>query len=227
MIRRKGGSETDIGQRIACATRAFGAMKKQVFQNKMIQKEVKKQVYTTMILPILLYGSETWAPTMKDIQKLEVFHTRSLRSITGHSRLEGIPNRNIRKEAGQNTVEVMLRKNRLRWLGHVGRMTEQRTPREILDVRLTDGKRNRGGFKQRWQDKVQEDLKQLQMQNWEEVCLDRCKWRSIVGKCQSEDEDEFVCPQCNQACQNQSGLTRHIKSQHTKQRKLKFLEEIQ
>jgi len=52
-----------------------------------IQK-VKIKIYRTIILPLVLYGCETWSLTLREVRRLRVFEDRVLRRIFGHKRDE-------------------------------------------------------------------------------------------------------------------------------------------
>ena len=47
--------------------------------------------------PTLLYGSETWVTTKRDMTGLEAAEIRFLRSVTGYTRLDKIRSEIIRK----------------------------------------------------------------------------------------------------------------------------------
>jgi hypothetical protein len=47
---------------------------------------VKVSIYTTIILPVVLYGCETWSLTLRLERKLRVFENRVLRRIFGPKR---------------------------------------------------------------------------------------------------------------------------------------------
>jgi hypothetical protein len=42
-------------------------------------KNVKVRIYKTIILPVILYGCETWSLTVREEHKLRVFENRVLR----------------------------------------------------------------------------------------------------------------------------------------------------
>jgi hypothetical protein len=44
-------------------------------------KNVKVRIYNTIILPVVLYGCETWSLTLREQHKLRVFENRVLRRI--------------------------------------------------------------------------------------------------------------------------------------------------
>jgi hypothetical protein len=49
---------------------------------------MKITVYRTIILPVVLYGCETWSLTLREERRLRVFENRVLRRIFGHNRDE-------------------------------------------------------------------------------------------------------------------------------------------
>jgi hypothetical protein len=44
---------------------------------------VKVEIYKTIILPVVLYGCETWSVTLREEHGLKVFENRVLRGIFG------------------------------------------------------------------------------------------------------------------------------------------------
>jgi hypothetical protein len=46
------------------------------------------RIYKTIILPVILYGCETWSPTLRGEHKLRVFENKVLRRIFGPKRDE-------------------------------------------------------------------------------------------------------------------------------------------
>jgi len=49
----------------------------------LLSKNLKIKVYRTRILPVVLYGCETWSLTLKEERRLRVFENRVLRRIFG------------------------------------------------------------------------------------------------------------------------------------------------
>jgi hypothetical protein len=47
---------------------------------------VKVRIYKTIILPVVLYGCETWLLTVRGKHKLRVFESKVLRKIFGPKR---------------------------------------------------------------------------------------------------------------------------------------------
>jgi hypothetical protein len=57
---------------------------------KLLSKNLKIKIYRTIILPVGLYGCETWSLTLRELRKLRVFENKVLRRIFGPRRDEVI-----------------------------------------------------------------------------------------------------------------------------------------
>ena len=49
----------------------------------MLSKDIKIEMYRTVILPAVLYGCETWSVTLREGRRLRVYENRVLREISG------------------------------------------------------------------------------------------------------------------------------------------------
>jgi hypothetical protein len=54
--------------------------------SRLLPKNLKTRIYRTVILPVVLYGCETWSLTLKEEHKLRVIENRVLRRIFGPRR---------------------------------------------------------------------------------------------------------------------------------------------
>jgi len=52
----------------------------------LLSKNIQSKTHRTIILPVVLYGCETWALTLREKLKLMVFENRVLRKIFGPKR---------------------------------------------------------------------------------------------------------------------------------------------
>jgi hypothetical protein len=52
-----------------------------LLSSRLLSKNTNITVYRTVILPVLLYGCETWSLTLREEQRLRVFENRVLRRI--------------------------------------------------------------------------------------------------------------------------------------------------
>jgi sorting nexin-29 len=61
-----------------------------LLSSRLLSRNVKVKIYKTIILPVVLYGCETWSLTLKEEHILRVFENRVLRRIFGPKRDEVI-----------------------------------------------------------------------------------------------------------------------------------------
>jgi len=59
-----------------------------LLSSSLLPKNLKIKIYRTIILPVVLYVSETWLLTIREKCKLRVFEERVLRRIYGPKRDE-------------------------------------------------------------------------------------------------------------------------------------------
>lgn len=121
--------------------------------------------------------------TQKDEQTLLVFERRILRSIFGGVKVNDIWRRRFNHELYQlyNEPDIVkyIKINRLRWLGHVQRMEEERVPLKVLNTN-PDGNRKPGRPKTRWKDAIESDLKALKVGDWRTLARNRSGWRKML-----------------------------------------------
>ena len=104
----------------------------------MVPQNIKVKIYRTIILPVVLYGCETWSLTLREERKLRVFENRLLRRLFGPKRDEVTRKcRKLHNEelndlySSPNNVRV-IKSRRMRWAGHVARMGERRDAYRVL-----------------------------------------------------------------------------------------------
>jgi hypothetical protein len=98
----------------------------------LLSKNTKIRVYRTIILPVVLYGCETWSLTVREEQRLRVFENRVLRRIFGPKRDEvtgewrRLHNKELNDLYSSPCNHRVIKSGRMRWEGHVARMGEKR-----------------------------------------------------------------------------------------------------
>jgi len=60
----------------------------QNLSSRLLSKNLKINIYRTIILPVVFYGCEIWSLTLREERKLRVFENRVLRKIFGPRRGE-------------------------------------------------------------------------------------------------------------------------------------------
>ena len=56
--------------------------------SRLLSKNLKIKIYRNIILPVVLYGCETWSLTLREEMKLRVFENKVFRRIFGPRRDE-------------------------------------------------------------------------------------------------------------------------------------------
>ena len=59
-----------------------------LFSSSLPSKNFNNKIYRTVVLPVVLYGCETWSLTLREVHRLRVFENRVLRRIFGPKRDE-------------------------------------------------------------------------------------------------------------------------------------------
>jgi hypothetical protein len=57
-----------------------------LLSSRLLSKNVKIKIHRTIMLPVVLYGCETWSLTLKEECRLRVFENKVLRRIFGSQR---------------------------------------------------------------------------------------------------------------------------------------------
>jgi len=108
------------------------------------------EFYKVVARPSLLYGSEIWVTTKRDMTRLEAAEMRFLRSVTGYTRLDKIRSQDIRQELEIFGIQEVRLKYKQNWIGHLERTDNTRLPKHALNYKLR-GRRDRRRPRKRWQ----------------------------------------------------------------------------
>jgi hypothetical protein len=93
---------------------------------------VKIKIYKTIILPVVLYGCETWSLTLREEHRLRLFENSVLRRMFGPKRDEvtggwrKLHNEELHGLYSSPGIVSVIKARRVRWAGHVARIGEVR-----------------------------------------------------------------------------------------------------
>jgi hypothetical protein len=101
------------------------------------KKNLKIKIYKTVILPVVLYGCETWSLTLREEQRLRIFENLVLRKIFGPKREKDGSRRKLHNHELHNpysppNIVRVIKSRRMRWAGHVASMGEGRSVYWVL-----------------------------------------------------------------------------------------------
>jgi len=136
-----------------------------------------------MILPITLYGCETWSVTLREEHRLRVFSVRLLRKIFGLKWDEVTGEyRRLHKEElyalySSPDIMRMITSRRMRWAGHVAHMGDRKLHIDF-GGRL-ERKRPLGRRKCRWVDNIIMDAEGV---GWINLAHNSARWWALVNE---------------------------------------------
>ena len=142
--------------------------------------KLKGKVYKTVVRPALLYGAETWATTRGQEARLEVNEMSMLIWMCGVARRDKFRNEHIRGTIRVVQASQKITEKRLKWYGHVRKMTEEHIVRRMLEVDVP-WIRRRGRPNLRWEDACKRDMTQAGLK--EDSATNRAEWRKKLNSC--------------------------------------------
>ena len=101
-----------------------------LLSSRLLSKNLKIKICRTVILPLVLYGFETWSLTLWEERKLRVCENRVLRRIFGPRRDEvtgewrRLHNEELNDLYSSHDIVQVIKSRRMRWAGHVVCMGE-------------------------------------------------------------------------------------------------------
>ena len=191
VISQNANIDNEVVARLAKASSTFGRLHDKVWNRKGISLQTKLKVYKAVVIPTLLYGSESWTVYSRHARKLNHVHTICLRKLMKIKWQDKIPDTVVLAKANLPSIYSMLIKSQLRWAGHVVRLPDFRLPKQLLYGELAHGKRSQGGQKKLFKDSLKSSLKafNIDWKSWEEQAGNRSQWRSTVHKGQEVFEE--------------------------------------
>ena len=132
-----------------------------LLSSRLLSKNLKIKIYRTiiLILPVVLYGCESWSLTLREERRLRVFENGVLRRIFGPKRDEltgawrKLHNEELKGLYSSPNIGRVIKSRRIRWAGHVTRMGEGRGVYRVLEGK-PEGKRPLGRPRRRWEDNI-------------------------------------------------------------------------
>lgn len=172
----------EIQARLMKGNRCIQGLRR-MLHSKTISRSLKLKIYKTIIRPIVVYGSEVWTLGIKEQTMLGVWERKILRKIYGGKRSAGGWERRTNKEIQElyrePDVVAVVKGQRLRWMGHIMRMSNDRIPKKLLQSNI-GGRRRRGRPRTRWREEVVRDLEECRISSWREKTQDRQIWKRTV-----------------------------------------------
>ena len=125
----------------------------------------------------MVYGSETWPLKVEDIPRISRADKMMIRWMCNVSLKDGRSSDELRERLGIPAITEVLRKNRLRWFGHVMRI-DAGNPASACRHVVIEGKREQGRPRKTWSQLISNDLRRMKLNP--ELAQDRFLRRAIM-----------------------------------------------
>ena len=173
------------------------------------------------------------------MKMLEAWNVKSLRCILGVTWRDRLTYQEIYRRTNCCSLESLLGRRQLRWIGHVIRMDDDRLPKQILYGELSTGRRKAGGQKKRHKDLIKTVLNKFDIapDMLESFAADRGDWRNKcyegAGSCERKRNERmrlrrerrhqrdqnvapedvgFPCHICDRVCRAYIGHQSHLRA---------------
>jgi hypothetical protein len=142
-------------------------------------KNVNIRIYKTIILPVVLYGCETWSLILRNRVLGRIFGLKSDEVIGGWRKLR---NEELHNLYSSPSIIRMMKSRSMRWAGLVASMEEKRDAYRFL-VGNPEEKIPLGGPRRRWEDNIKMDLREIGWggMDWIDLAQDEDQWRALVN----------------------------------------------
>jgi sorting nexin-29 len=117
----------EIQSRLKSGNACFHSVQ-DLLSSGLLSKNTKIRVHKTVVLPVVLYGCETWSLTLRVEQRLRAFENRVLRRIFGPKRNKvtgdwrRLHNEELADLYSSPNIMRIIKSRRMRWAGHLARM---------------------------------------------------------------------------------------------------------
>jgi len=185
LIDSSGGSRGEVLHRIGLARSCMNMLERRIWKSS-IRMETKLRFYQTYIVPVLIYGCETWATTKYLLSCLDAFDTRALRKILRIPYTRHVSNVEVRRTTGCSLLSHLVTNRRLRLFGHIARSSPREDHHRALAACIQqvppNWKRPAGRPSHTWLRAIEADLGPLNFglaAAWRKATT-RDEWRHIV-----------------------------------------------
>ena len=148
-------SDHDVDRRLGLAYGVMNSLNQSIWRCRYLCRRTKLRIFRTLVLPVLLYGCETWTLTGSLERRINSFGTKSLRRIMGYRWFDRISNDRLLTETDSRYISDMVRERQLRLYGHVARFSVIDPAHGVISTEINPNwRRPRGRPRDSWLKKI-------------------------------------------------------------------------
>ena len=163
---KHGSMEGEVCEKAIQGRKVVGSLR-HVMNGRIVNMEIKEALHDSIIVPTLTYASETWVWNEGQRSRIQAVEMSYLRGACSLSRMDGESNESVYGRFGMSVkgegmncgVVEVVKRNTLRWFGHLERMGESEMTRRIYKGGV-DAVGVRGRPPVKWEDRLLEYMRE-------------------------------------------------------------------
>ena len=186
VVQNDGRSDQEVIRRIGLAYGVMDSLNTSIWRCRYLCRRTKIRIFKSLVLPVLLYGCETWTLNSDLEKRLNVFGTKCLRRIMGYRWNDFVSNQRLLRETESCSVTSIVQERQLRLYGHVARFPNVDPAHRVLSAGNNPAwRRPRGRPRNSWLGNVDRSCRELlgmgRVAAWGLARRDRPGWRRRVS----------------------------------------------
>lgn len=173
IITQQEAMQKEVERRVTNGWKRYWGLK-EAMKDKELHVNTKIKLFNTCILPVLMYGCQSWTLTREVTSKLATCQYAMERSMLNVKKSDRIRNRVIRNKTKATDITIKIKRLKWRWAGHMMRGADKWCKRVTVWY-PREGKRSRGRPQKRWDD----DIRQVAGVTWNRVTQERSEWKRL------------------------------------------------
>ena len=186
VVHNNGGSRHEVMRRIGLAHGVMDSLNASIWRCRYLCRRTKIRIFKSLVLPVLLYGCETWTLNSDLKRRINAFGNKCLRRIMGYRWNDFVSNQRLLDETESSLITCIVRERQLKLYGHVARYPEVDPAHRVVSVRDNpEWRRPRGRPQGSWLEQVDGSCWDVlgigRVSAWRLARRDPLGWRRRVG----------------------------------------------
>ena len=173
-------------RRIGLAHGVMDSLNASIWRCRYLCRRTKIRIFKSLVLPVLLYGCETWTLNSDLKRRINAFGNKCLRRIMGYRWNDFVSNQRLLDETESSLITCIVRERQLKLYGHVARYPEVDPAHRVVSVRDNpEWRRPRGRPQGSWLEQIDGSCWDVlgigRVSAWRLARRDPLGWRRRVG----------------------------------------------